>query len=381
MLSWRRSSLMVALPVLVLTVVLQVWDAVHTDTSNFTALGTLCVWLPPIGLLLVPLGVLHGLHRWTEVRGTSTILVAVWGLSIVLPLLTALVPIDLVLDVDGLRAQVAGTGAEQVLEQAIQAGRLALAINYALALLPVVVSVPGGVLKGAQRVKSLFPTTALPGWFLVAVAPFYSMFVIVVFVMIDQLVGNPALLLAVGLFAATPMLFVVHRRHYTRAMTAEQARRELGRASRIGGVLTLAGIAFVLVFVFTGNGRRAEGRRQRRLRVLQLPRPRPHRIRGRQPRHLHLGGVLPDLPRGGVRRVAVEPRDAGRGASRARGRDAGAEPLRRGALSEELLQRGQGGLRRLFRQEMAAVHAGRPDVLGVLAPDRVHVVLRADETA
>jgi hypothetical protein len=120
-----------------------------------------------------------------------------------------------------------------------------------LVLLPVVLSVPGGVLKGAGRVKSLFPAAVLPGWFLVAVAPFYSMFMIVVFVLIDQAVGNGLLLVGVGLLAFTPWLFVIYRRVYGRPLTVAEANTELARASRWGGWLTLIGIAFVTIFVFT----------------------------------------------------------------------------------------------------------------------------------
>ena len=107
-------------PVLVLTVVLKFVEAWDVDTSSFTTLGTLCVWLPPMALLLAPLGALYGIHRWTEVRGTSKS----WcrrGDCRSSFRCYLLVPIDQMIDLAGVRAQVAGTGAEQALEQIIQA--------------------------------------------------------------------------------------------------------------------------------------------------------------------------------------------------------------------------------------------------------------------
>jgi hypothetical protein len=186
--------------------------------------------------------------RWTELRGTSKVLIIAWIASIAIPLVVALIPLDYLVDLDQLRAN-DPEGAEST----IQGLRLVLAIGYALTLLPVVVSVPGGVLKGAARVKSLFPSSALPGWFLVAVAPFYSMFTIVMFVLIDQIVGNGLLLLGVGLLAFGPWLFVIYRKVYARPLSLAEAKTELARASRLGGVFLISGLFFIVIFLFTAK--------------------------------------------------------------------------------------------------------------------------------
>jgi hypothetical protein len=109
------------------------------------------------------------------------------------------------------------------------------------------------VLKGAGRIKGLFPSASLPGWFLVAVAPLYSLFMIVVFVLIDQIVGNFLLLVGVGLLAFAPWLYVIHRGVYGRPLSINEADTELTRASRWGGWLTLAGIAFIVIFGLTAK--------------------------------------------------------------------------------------------------------------------------------
>lgn len=251
--AWRRSSLMVALPILLISVVLSFVQAGDVDTEGFTAFGELVNWLPSIALTIVPLGAIAVLMRWTEMRSTSRILLVCWLISIVIPMVTSLVPIDLLVDLDAARqnAQLRGTGAQT--EAAIQSARLTLAIGYALVLLPVVLSVPGGMLRGAARVKSLFPSSGLPGWFLVAVAPFYSMFIIVVFVLIEQLVGDGLLVLGVGLVAFSPWLFVIYRNVYSRPLSLAEAKGELARASRLGGIVMGSGIFFILIFLFSAE--------------------------------------------------------------------------------------------------------------------------------
>lgn len=252
LLVWRRSTLLVAMPVLVLSVVLSFIQAANTDKTYYTGFGKLLLFLPPIALLLVPLGSLFVMRRWTELRRSSRSLVVLWVISIAVPLFVALVPLDYVIDLTRFRADYqVQVGSVAGLSGIIFASRLSQAIHFALTLLPVVLSVPGGVLKGAGRIKSMFPSAALPGWFLVAVAPFYSMFMIVVFVLVDQIVGNGLLLIGVGLLAFTPWMFVIHRKVYGRPLSMQESRTELARASRGGGWLTIAGLVFIAIFLFS----------------------------------------------------------------------------------------------------------------------------------
>lgn len=249
---WRRSSLLVALPVLLLSAILSFSSAADTNTTNLSGLGVLVNWLPSVALLFVPLGCAVVLMRWTELRRSSRLLLTCWMISIVVPMVVALVPLDLIIDQD-LLAQARANDMTGEVGAQLQAGRIALAISYATALLPVVLSVPGGMLKGASRVKSLFPSSALPGWFLVAIAPFYSMFTIVVFVLVDQLAGNALLVIGVGLLAFSPWLFVIYRKVYARPLSLAEAKGELARASRLGGFVTWGAVFFIVVYLFTGT--------------------------------------------------------------------------------------------------------------------------------
>jgi hypothetical protein len=239
--AWRRSCLLVALPILVVTAILAFVNAAQADLAGYTAFGKFIQWLPALALLFPPLGVVLVLNRWTELRRGARALIVCWGISIAVPLLAQLMPIDWLID-----DTVAQSGQLFLL-------RITVAINSALTLLPVILTVPSGVLKGAGRIKSLFPSSAVPGWFLVAVAPFYSLFIVVVFVIFEQVLGNPLLLIGVAILAFTPWLFVIHRKVYGRPMSYEEARVELPRVSKLGGWLTLGAFVVIVLFVLTGK--------------------------------------------------------------------------------------------------------------------------------
>jgi len=253
-LAWRRSTMLMALPILLLGVILSFVDAGKKGTDGRTDLGNLVLWLPSISLALVPIGAWVAISRWTELRKSSRTLIICWALSIVVPLLIALLPIDAIYDVDSVRATDIANGLTASQAGAdIFSARVLLAVQYALALLPVIITVPSGVIKGAGRVKFLFPAAALPGWFLITVAPFYSIFLVVVFVLIDQIVGNFLLVVGVGVLAFTPWLFVLRRKIYGRSMSIAEAQAELPKAGRLGGYLTFAGFALVVIFMLTAK--------------------------------------------------------------------------------------------------------------------------------
>jgi hypothetical protein len=252
--AWRRSTLLVAMPILLVSVVLSLIEAADLDSEGFNAFGKVWLFLPTIGLVFVPIGVMRVIAGWTEMWGTAKFLIACWLLSLAFPLFAALIPLDMVIDIDGARRELQMQGGDLVTYDAtVTLARLLQAISFALILLPVVLSVPGGVLKGASRIKSLFPSSSLPGWFLVAVAPFYSLFTVVVFVLIVQIVGNGLLLAAVAILAFTPWLFVIYRKVYGRPLSVAEARTELARASRLGGWLMLCALSLIVVFALTAE--------------------------------------------------------------------------------------------------------------------------------
>ena len=260
--AWRRSALLLALPVLLVAFGLSVAAAESTDTTQLTSLGQVLRWVPTIALGLVPAAAWYCVVKWTDLKSTSRVLLVAWLGSIALPLLAALVPIDGWIDVDKLRLAVIidstlnGTDPELALAQLdveLLLVRIYLAVQYSVQLLPVLISIPAGVLKGALRTKALAPGSRFPGWFLVAVAPFYTLIVAIVFVLVDQLIGNGLLVVGIGLIAIVPLSFLLYRKTYTRPMSAAEADVELGRVNSKSLIVTYLGVACIVLYALTAR--------------------------------------------------------------------------------------------------------------------------------
>src|SRR5205823_988721 len=135
---------------------------------------------PSISLALVPIGAWVAISRWTELRKSSRTLIICWALSIVVPLLIALLPIDAIYDVDSVRATDIANG-----------------------------------LTASQAGADIFSARVL--------------------------------------LAFTPWLFVLRRKIYGRSMSIAEAQAELPKAGRLGGYLTFAGFALVVIFMLTAK--------------------------------------------------------------------------------------------------------------------------------
>jgi hypothetical protein len=154
----------------------------------------------------------------------------------------------LLIELDQLREALESQGFDdEAVETFIEAARVSIAVEYALVLLPIVVTVPAGVMRGAVRVKTVFPAAVLPGWFLVAVAPFYSLFMIVLFVLSEQISASALLILGVALLAFAPWLYVINRKVCARSMSHAEAGVEMARAARPSRWIMLGGAACIVI--------------------------------------------------------------------------------------------------------------------------------------
>jgi hypothetical protein len=250
---WRRSVLLVILPALSLAGVLSLVTAADTPTEGLTPLGVLLTWLPAITVWAAPIGALVGLRDWTHPeRGSRPVLIG-WGISVIAPILVALVPLEGWIDVGALEQEAdfqfgVGSGASLV-----TSFRVSLAIGYAATLLPTVVSVPSGVLRGGSRIKALLPHAPMPGWFLVAVSPFAGLLLLVAFVLLLQLAGTGLLTVAVALLTAAPLQYLFWRRAWTDTTGSPEAAAKRASASRVGTACVAGGLLFLVIWALTAE--------------------------------------------------------------------------------------------------------------------------------
>ena len=110
-------------------------------------------------------------------------------------------------------------------------------------LLPTVLSLVPGVQRACLRVKTLVPESMLPGWFLVAAAPFYALFLLVIFIAINQITSEPLLLISMLLLAGAPFIYVFRADVFTRPLMTEADYLRMRRVQQVvSGATALAGL-------------------------------------------------------------------------------------------------------------------------------------------
>ena len=124
-------------------------------------------------------------------------------------------------------------------------------ISAFLLLLLVVLSLVPGVVKGCLRVKTLLPQALLPGWLIVMAAPLYGLFLLAIFVVLDQFIGQPFILAGFGLVTASSLVYALWPGAFTRPLLVPEDYRRMKRVQMVVGLLTAAGGLLLLGYVVT----------------------------------------------------------------------------------------------------------------------------------
>jgi hypothetical protein len=119
------------------------------------------------------------------------------------------------------------------------------------ALLPAVLSLIPGVQKACLRVKSLLPQASLPGWFVVVASPLYGLFLLVIFVAVDQVTSQPAILASLALLALASLFYAFRPSVITKPLvTEDDFRRMRGLQLTVAIITALAG-GILVVYLLT----------------------------------------------------------------------------------------------------------------------------------
>jgi len=131
--------------------------------------------------------------------------------------------------------------------------RIAISIQYAIVLLPSLLSFPSGLVRGAARVKRMLPAGTIAGWVLVIMTPVYAVFFVLALILVQHLAGNGVLLLGAALLAASPFVHLAALRLYVFPLTTDHEVRRLDRVQRLAGAVGSAGMVMILVWAFTAT--------------------------------------------------------------------------------------------------------------------------------
>lgn len=266
--SWRRSLLLVALIPTVLVAGLAAWGLADEDLEGYKPLGLalMGVWL--LVLLVLPLALVRGLRGWRRPDAGARLLCGAWLAAFLLPLVQALVPEGALYHVDPVTVApatlVAAEAAAaldddladvdvQAKAQALQNLTMKLVFSGAtfLMLLPALISLLPGAMNGCLRVKSLLPAAQMPGWLLVAVAPVFLLFWLVMLVLVNPATESALLVAGIVLWAGSPLLYTLQGRVFVQSQTGPHGLARIAKAKRNVALVGLTGIACLLVFLVT----------------------------------------------------------------------------------------------------------------------------------
>jgi lysylphosphatidylglycerol synthetase-like protein (DUF2156 family) len=122
-----------------------------------------------------------------------------------------------------------------------------------LQLLPAVLSLIPGVQRACLRVKTLLPESSLPGWLIVVVSPLYGLFLLVIFVAVDQFTSQPAVLSSLALLTLASLFYVFRPGVFTRPLLTDDDYRRMRGVQRIVGLITLLAGVILITYLFTSE--------------------------------------------------------------------------------------------------------------------------------
>jgi len=222
-LAWRRSMLVLVIAFTTLTAALDtVTKRVGGPQISFnfvlrldpdeglpeqTWFGDLADLLWLLSFYAMPAAALLALLLWARPRASRAILLVGWCASFLVPVAIALTPWSwwtVEPPPPTTRAARLARQHERMVEG------LAWSNYYLFVLSPAVLALIPGLLRACVRIKRLLPESFLPGWFLVAAAPFNSLLVLVMVVVLAQVAPSPLLVAGMLLWLAAPLVYLAH---------------------------------------------------------------------------------------------------------------------------------------------------------------------------
>ncbi|MDZ4685090.1 MAG: hypothetical protein SH850_08360 [Planctomycetaceae bacterium] len=186
---------------------------------------------------------------WTRFRFSFRVLLAGFVFSFFVPMIVALCPWswwgydDATVDFRQDPEQFIADMAESLL----------YAAEYMITLLPTVLSLIPGVQRACLRIKTLLPESLLPGWYLVAAAPLYGLFLLVIFVGINQVASDPIFLIGMFLFLAAPAMYVVRADVFTGPLATDADFQRMRNVQKIIAGITVAAALLLVYYLTTQN--------------------------------------------------------------------------------------------------------------------------------
>jgi hypothetical protein len=198
------------------------------------------IWL--LSFYAMPASSLLAAICWARPRASRAILVAGWTASFLVPVIIALTPWSWW---DAHPETRWGQRFERISEG------LVWGFYYVAVLSPAVLALVPGIMRACIRVKLLLPQAVLPGWLLVAAAPFNGLLVLVTFVSLAQVAPSPLLLAGMLLWLAAPLVYLTRARFYTRPIVSAADLRNARHVQAVAWVVTIVAAGCLIAYLAT----------------------------------------------------------------------------------------------------------------------------------
>jgi hypothetical protein len=260
-LAWRRSVLVLVIVVTALTAAIDTATRLiggpqisfnfvlrldpaggQGEQTWFGDLGDL-LWL--LSFYAMPAAALLALLLWGRPRASRASLLGGWCASFLVPVAIALTPWSWWT----VEPPPPSSNAARLLRQYERiAEGLAWSNYYIFVLSPAILALIPGLLRACVRIKRLLPESILPGWFLVAAAPFNSLLVLVMVVALAQVAPSPLLVAGMLLWLAAPLVYLTRARTFTRPLSSPEDVRGLARVQVVAWVLIIVAVVCLIAY-------------------------------------------------------------------------------------------------------------------------------------
>ena len=203
---WRRSTLLAASPIVFISMILGFVNLNgRFEDSALNAWGKFLLFLQGTDSMFLFFPIAYAIASWHKLGGSILAVRIGWLLSFIMPLLPALFPLEMVIKKSIL---------DPLDDATLAIYKLQIALSYAITLLPVIITFPGGAVRASLRIRWLLPNSSLAGWILVISAPFYSIVVCIALVVIMQVAGNSLLFLGTLVIVLAPVSWLSLVAHF-----------------------------------------------------------------------------------------------------------------------------------------------------------------------
>jgi hypothetical protein len=248
-----------------LTAILYQIDALDNDFAQLTGFGLVVFSAAMLSLYVMPLAAIVAFTCWFRPRLSRAVMRYGWIIAFLVPIITALFPIDWLIRLDTLgtgehaslpqrvlRILLDELGASPGLQGQLQLARMIVGIEYfinaVLMVVLVLLTIIPGTLRAGIRIKTLLPEQTMTGWFLVAAPLFSSLLLLPLFIAVNQIASDLFLIIGTLLLMAAPGVYLAGAGVFIRPLQLPEGCRRIGRVQ--GLALIVGGLAWTLLLAY-----------------------------------------------------------------------------------------------------------------------------------